>query len=91
MVGDFKSVVLAVGLDALHHFAGKAFAAQVVGHLDVERNGERALVGNYPAGDVFAHDFHVGAFHRDAFALHGKRERAFGFEVGNLGLSERVD
>ena len=62
-VGDLESALLAQALDAAYQFACNALQAQVLADFQIERNGQSALVGHAPSGNILAEDLYVGQFY----------------------------
>ena len=90
-VGNLEAALLAQVLDALYEFAGIAFVAELVGDGDVEGYGQGAVVGNRPAGDILAEDFHILQLHGDGIACGQGQRQLASLKNGNLLLCEGYD
>ena len=80
VVGNLQAGVLAEVLDAVDEFAGHALLTELVGEFHLECYGEVALVGNEPAGDVLADDFHVFLLYRNFLIFSHEGDGACSFE-----------
>ena len=86
-VGDVEALLADV-LYAVDQLAGYAFVNQLLGQRDVECHGERAVVGDDPAGNVLSGDFDVGEQHFAVGSLYADHAASVGFEGVDLFLTE---
>ena len=83
-VGDFEAAVLAEVLDAVDELARQALAGQFGGDVDVQGDGELAVRGHGPAGDVLGGDGDVLGGEGELLVAEGEGEGAGVLQGGDV-------
>ena len=88
LVADLEATLLAEVLDAVDQLTSRPFEAQLIGHGDIQSDGQRAFVGDQPARDILRIDIYIVTEdgHRRSFDREVQLPRAL--DGGNLLLRE---